>query len=457
MAGSRPVVPGTPVKRRDQPTHPTMETNRRIFLKKSALVAGAASFATPSFVHAAGNDTLKVALVGCGGRGTADAKQALSNPGVKIVALADAFMGQCEHAEKELQGANKGQGSSVEVGSNKFAGLDAYKKAIDLCDVLVTAAPPGFRPFHFEYAVKQGKHVFMQKPVATSAVGIQKVLAAAAEAKKKNLKVVVGFQRQNSPDYIETRKRIQDGLIGEVLSMHVYWNGDGIWNRARQNGQTELQYQANNWYHLYHMSGDGIVEQHIHNIDIALWMSGLKVDRAYGSGGREVRRDPKIGNIWDHFAVEFGLNNGGMMNSWWRHIPKAQGRVGEQLIGTKANASGGRIFTRDGKELWKYEGPKPDPQQVEKNVLFSAIRENTDVNMAEAAAYSTMVAILGRMAAYSGDNIPMSRAMNAKDQIVPDTADWNAPIGVKPGANGEYDPIVPGQYDAFNPPGAIAG
>jgi len=263
-----------------------METDRRSFLKSSALAAGAASLATPSFVHAAGNETLKVAVVGCGGRGTGAAKQALNVPGVKVVALADAFMEACDRCERELQGASKGQGSSVEVGGNKFAGLDAYKKAIDLCDVLVTAAPPGFRPFHFDYAVKRGKHVFMEKPIAATAAGIRRVLAAADESKKKNLKVVVGLQRHFDPVYIETRKRILDGMVGDVLAMQVFWMGDGIWNRGRKPGMTELQYQASNWFHFYHVCGDGIVEQHIHNIDAALWMSGLKVDRAYGTGGR---------------------------------------------------------------------------------------------------------------------------------------------------------------------------
>jgi len=434
-----------------------METDRRSFLKSSALAAGAASLATPSFVHAAGNETLKVAVVGCGGRGTGAAKQALNVPGVKVVALADAFMEACDRCERELQGASKGQGSSVEVGGNKFAGLDAYKKAIDLCDVLVTAAPPGFRPFHFDYAVKRGKHVFMEKPIAATAAGIRRVLAAADESKKKNLKVVVGLQRHFDPVYIETRKRILDGMVGDVLAMQVFWMGDGIWNRGRKPGMTELQYQASNWFHFYHVCGDGIVEQHIHNIDAALWMSGLKVDRAYGTGGREVRRDSKIGNIFDHFAIEFALTNGGVMNSWWRHHPDTQGRVGELIIGSKASANYGRITARDGKEIWKYEGPKNDPYQEEHNVLFDCIRSNKEINMAHEAAYSCMVGILGRMAAYSGNSIPMSRALKAEDEILPDTADWNAPVGVKPGPDGNYEAIVPGRFDPFNPPGAIKG
>jgi len=433
-----------------------METKRRNFMKSSLLVAGASTI--PSLVSAqvAGSATLKVAVVGCGGRGTGAAKQALQVPGVKIVALADAFPEKAQKCLKSLTKAPKAQGSSVEVPKEHvFSGLDAYKKAIDLCDVLVTAAPPGYRPFHFAYAVKQGKHVFMEKPVAASAAGIRMVIESAKQARAKNLKVVVGLQRHFDPVYVETRKRILDGEIGDVISMHCYWMSGGVWVRGRKPGATELQYQSDNWYYFYHMSGGGIVEQHIHNIDACLWMSGLKVEKAYGTGGNELHREAKFGNIYDHFAIEYELEKGAMMNSFWRHHKNTQGRVGELIQGAKATASYGRIVDRDGKTLWKYSGKKLNPYQEEHNQLFAHIRENREINMAEDAAMSCMVGILGRMSAHSGRSLPMSRAIKAEDQILPDTADWNAPIGIMPDENGFYADPVPGQYDPFTPPGAL--
>jgi myo-inositol 2-dehydrogenase / D-chiro-inositol 1-dehydrogenase len=432
-------------------------TDRRTFLKSSALAAGAASLPTIGLGQVAGSAVLKVAVVGCGGRGTGAAQQALNNPGVKVVALADADMDACRRCRDKLNGTAKGQGSSVEIpDENMFAGIDAYKKAIDLCDVLVTAAPPGFRPSHFEYAVAKGKHVFMEKPVATSAEGIRRVLAAAAEARKKNLKIVVGFQRHFDPVYVETRKRVLDGMAGEILAMQAYWMGGGLWIRDRKPGMSELQYQATNWFYFYHVGGDGIVEQHVHNIDACLWMSGLNVARAYGTGGREVRRGPRVGNIYDHFATEFELENGGIMTSFWRHHDGAQGRVSETLIGTKGTVTLGKIVGRDGSELWRYEGPKLNPYQEEHNVLFAAIRNNDEINMAEESARSCMAAILGRMACYSGGAIPLSRGLNAKDKILPDDAtDWNTPVGIMPGPDGIYEAPIPGKYDALNPPGAI--
>lgn len=431
-----------------------MEPNRRTFLKSSVLAASAASLPVISSAQAAGSATIKVALVGCGGRGTSACKQILNNPGVEVVALADAFAPSLQHCLNALNATGKGQGSSVNVPAERqFTGLDAYKKAIDACDLVMLTTPPGFRPKHFAYAVEKGKHVFMEKPVATTADGVRIVLEAAKASKAKNLKVVVGFQRRFDPTYIETRKKLQEGLIGDVISAQVHWMGGGLWVRGRETGDTEFQYQCRNWFYFDYIGGDGIVEQHIHNIDVANWWIGDVPDRAYGTGGRSIRIGKQFGNIYDHFATEFTYPKGIVVNSFWRHHDGTQNRVGELLLCTKGRASAGIIWDLDGKEIWKYQGPRPDPYQTEQNALIEAIRGNKDINLAEDAANSTMTAILGRMACYSGNNIPWSRAIKAEDKMVPDADDFAADVPCKPGPDGMYPTAIPGKYNPFKPLG----
>ena len=431
-----------------------MEPNRRSFLKSSTLAAAAASLPIISSAQAAGSATIKVALVGCGGRGTGACKQILANDGVEVVALADAFEPSVKQCLGNLQGAPKGKGTTVNVPADRqFSGLDAYKKAIDACDLVLLCTPPGFRPKHFAYAVEKGKHVFMEKPVATTADGVRIVLEAAKKSKEKNLKVVVGFQRRFDPAYIETRKRVQDGMIGDIISAQVHWMGGGLWVRDRKPDDTEFQYQCRNWFYFDYIGGDGIVEQHIHNIDIANWMIGAVPERAYGTGGRSIRIGKQFGNIYDHFATEYTYPKGAVVNSFWRHHDGTQGRVSELIAGSKGRASAGGIWDLDGKEIWKFQGARPDPYQTEQNELIAAVRENKDVNMAEDGANSTMTALLGRMACYSGNNIPWSRAIKAEDKMVPDADDFAADVPCKPGPDGMYPAAVPGKYNAFKPVG----
>src|SRR5688572_752866 len=277
------------------------ELSRRNFLKSSSkAMAGSAllsTLAVERFAHGAlsPSDTVRIALVGCGGRGSGAASQALSTSGpVKLVAVADAFKDQTEKGLNQL----KKHGDKVDVPEeHRFVGFDAYKQAIQLADLVILATPPGFRPIHFEEAVRQGKHVFMEKPVAVDAPGVRKVLAAAEEAKKKNLKVGVGLQRRHQQGYLETVKRIQDGAIGDVVAMRAYWNGGPAWLNRRgdlekQAGRklTEMEYQMRNWYQFNWLCGDHIVEQHIHNLDIINWIKNAHPIRAQGQGGREVRK-----------------------------------------------------------------------------------------------------------------------------------------------------------------------
>jgi predicted dehydrogenase len=438
--------------------------SRRSFLKRTSTVAGGAALLSTlpvaRFAHAQGSDELKLALVGCGGRGSGAANQALStsNQGpVKLVAVADVHEDRLKSALNNLQ---KSHGDRVDVPQDKqFLGFDGYKQAIEQADVVILATPPGFRPMQFEEAVRQGKHVFCEKPVATDAAGVRKFLAAAEEAKKKNLKVGVGLQRHHQIGYIETVQRLHDGAIGDIVSMRCYWNGQRPWQKKRaelekQAGRelSELEYQMRNWYYFNWICGDHIVEQHIHNIDVINWVKKAHPVKARAMGGREITTGPDDGEIFDHFACQFEYEDGSICYSECRHQAGAWNSVSEHVQGTKgrSDVSGYKIF---GDNQWRFkaEGAK-DPYQQEHDDLFAAIRNNTPFSEAEFGAHSTMTAILGRMAAYSGKELDYKAALESKVEVFPfynvnGPIDWKAtPEGLpKPGPDGFYPRPVPGK------------
>ena len=436
-------------------------TTRRDFLKKtSTAVAGGTllgGLTLERSAFAAGSDTLRIALIGCGGRGSGAADQALSTSGgVKLVAMADVF-------EDKLQGSlgnlKKQHADRVEVPKeHQFIGFDAYKQAIALADVVILATPPGFRPIHFEEAVKQGKNIFMEKPVATDAPGVRRVLAAAEAAKKKNLKVGVGLQRHHQLGYIETLNRLWDGAIGDVVSMRCYWNGTTPWVHPRaelekQYGRklTEMEYQMRNWYYFVWICGDHIVEQHIHNLDVINWVKKGHPIRAHGMGGVEVRKGPDYGEIFDHHAVEFEYADGSRCFSQCRHINGCWSDVSEHVVGTKGTChvgGGGAEHTmRDfrGEVTWRFQGKGKDPYQQEHDDLFEAIRNSKPYSEAEFGAHSTMTAIFGRMATYSGKVIEWDDAINSKISVMPQHFAWDAEPPSKPRPDGWYDHAVPGK------------
>jgi predicted dehydrogenase len=433
---------------------------RRGFLRTTgAAAAGGALLGTLSperFAHAVGGtDELKVALVGAGGRGSGACNQALSTyeqGPIKLVAIADVHEDRLKGALGNFQ---KTHGARVDVPQERqFLGFDAYKKAIETCDVAILATPPGFRPMMFEEAIRQGKHVFMEKPVATDAAGVRKVLAAAEEAKKKNLKVGVGLQRHHHAGYIETLKRIHDGQIGDIVAMRCYWNGNRPWQNKRADLEkkygrklTEMEYQLRNWYYFTWICGDHIVEQHIHNIDVINWVKKGPPVKAHAMGGREISNGgPDDGEIYDHFAVEFEYADGSICNSFCRHqkVPDWNS-VSEHVVGTKGrcDVSGHKIF---GENQWRFkpEGAPKDPYQQEHDDLFAAIRNNTPFSEAEYGAASTMTAILGRMAAYSGKALDYKTALESKIELLPKELGFDKPAPVNPGPNGLYPRAVPG-------------
>jgi predicted dehydrogenase len=318
--------------------------NRRGFLEHSAKITAAgflmSRLPAESKKLISFEGEIKVALVGCGGRGTGAISQALeADPDVRLVAMADAFGDRAEECLKTLIEKFV---DSDKINVNRetiFTGFDAYKQAIDMADVIILTTPPAFRPLHFEYAISQGKHVFMEKPVATDVAGIRTVLAAGKEARRKKLNVVVGLQRHYQRSYQSIKNKIDRGKIGEIISGQVYWNSGGVWVRPRETGQTELEYQMRNWYYFNWLCGDHIVEQHIHNIDVANWFIGSTPVSAQGMGGREVRKGKDHGQIFDHHFVEFTYKNGQVVASQCRHQKGCMNRVEEVFQGTRGNVT----------------------------------------------------------------------------------------------------------------------
>lgn len=433
-----------------------IQASRRDFLKSTSSAAlGAAVFGGLSIersAHAAGDDTLNIALIGCGGRGSGAANQALSTEGkIRLVAMADAFP---DHLESSLRNLKGQHGEKVQVADDhKFYGFDAYKHAISAADVVILATPPGFRPIHFEEAVKQGKHIFTEKPIATDAPGVRRFLAAAAEAKKKNLKVGVGLQRHHQAGYLETIKRIEDGAIGDVSAMRVYWNGTTPWvhpradlERQYQRKLSEMEYQMLNWYYFVWICGDHIVEQHIHNLDVANWVKKGHPIRAWGMGGVETRKGPDYGEIFDHHAVEFEYADGSRVFSQCRHQNGTWASVSEHAIGTKGTCDlSAHVIRPYGGSAQRLPSSKKDPYQQEHDDLFHAIRNNLPYDETEYGAHSTMTAIMGRMATYSGKELTWDQVINSKISVMPKDFSFDAEPPTKPGADGWYAHAVPGK------------
>lgn len=436
-----------------------MSTSRRQFVKQGTILTSgliaAPLFARTNFFAGADN-VIKIALIGCGGRGTGAAMQALmSGQNVKLVAMADAFRDRLDDCYKTLNADDLSDWTGkpgnlkdrIQVPEeNKFTGFDAYQKAIPLADVVILTTPPGFRPLHFAEAIARDKHVFMEKPVAVDPVGIKKVLEAAAIAKQKKLNVVVGLQRHYQNSYRELFEKRK--LIGDIVSAQAWWNNDGVWVNKRKYGQTEMEYQMRNWYYFNWLCGDHITEQHIHNIDVINWFKGSYPVKAQGMGGREVRKGKDHGEIFDHHYVEFHYADGSILNSQCRHIPGTMSKVDEFMTGTKGTIQCGQGIIKDhsGKVLFSFDRQKENnPYQTEHDELFAAIAKG-DYKFADAenGAKSTMTSILGRMATYSGQVIEWDKALESGLDLSPKSYDWNAPPPVLPDDDGRYQIARPG-------------
>jgi predicted dehydrogenase len=386
--------------------------SRRRFIKTSVAASLAAALPRIPGAHAAGTDAIRVGVMGCGGRGTGAAIDCLNAAeGVEIVGMFDLFKDRLDSSLEEIKKAHP---DKIKVTPDRlFTGFDGYKKLAACPDVnlVIMAAPPGFRPIHLKAAVEAGKHVFMEKPVAVDPVGVRSVIASSALAQQKGLAIVAGTQRRHQARYLELMKRIHDGAIGELVGGQCYWNQGELWVKKKEPGMSDMEWQCRNWLYFTWVSGDHIVEQHIHNIDVINWAFGTLPVKVMGMGGRQQRTAPEYGNIYDHFAVEFEYPNGARVMSMCRQIPGCADRIEERVVGTKGFAFGyGEIH---GESFWKFDAEEPNPYVQEHVDLIASIRGGKPLNEGRRVAESTMCAILGRMSAYTGRAISWDWAMSS--------------------------------------------
>jgi predicted dehydrogenase len=407
-------------------------SSRRRFLQTSSatILAGAASlnqFLSRS-AHAAGSDLLRVGLIGCGDRGTGAAAEALNaDQNVRLVAMGDAFADRLQSSLAKLK-ENSTVNSKVDVREDRcFVGFDAYRQVIDSgVDVVLLAEPPQFRPRHLKAAVEAGKHVFAEKPVAVDAPGIRSVLATCEEARKKRLSIVSGLCLRYSRGFQESVQRIHDGALGEIRTLMANDYRGSIWVKPRQPKWTDMEWQMRNWYYFTWLSGDFNVEQHVHFLDICSWiMKGEYPVRAVGMGGRQVRVGPEYGNIYDHHSVVYEYANGARLFSNCRQQPGCHSDMSCDVLGAKGHAHLSEdALTMTAGTTWKYSGPDNNIYQTEHDELFASIRSGKPINNGEYMAKSSMLAIMGRMATYTGQSINWDQAMNSREDLTPEKLEW---------------------------------
>ena len=397
---------------------PRSSTTRRDFLKTSATGASLAALALASGVHAAGNDTLKIGLIGCGGRGGGAAQQALNaDKNVKLHALGDAFEDKLQETLTAFK--NGPQAAKVDVGDRTFVGFDAYKKVIDCCDVVLLTTPPHFRPLHLTYAIEKNRNVFCEKPMAIDVPGLKKSLAAAQEAKKKGLSVVSGFCWRYDHRKRDTFKRVHEGAIGDLVTLQCTYNTGYLRMFPREKQWTDTEWQLRNWLYFTWLSGDHIVEQAVHSLDKMNWaMKNEPPVSAIALGGRQVRTSPAYGHVFDHFSVVYEWKNGVKMFHNCRQQEKCANDVTDYLYGTKGVCDVMRHTIRNGTN-WTSEVPENPMYQTEHDELFASIRNGKPINDGDWMLNSTMLAILGRMAAYSGQKVTWEDAMKKGPDLTP--------------------------------------
>ena len=415
-------------------------TTRRQFIKhsSSAVLAGAIStpfiFASQARAVSPG-DTIKVGLVGCGGRGSGAAAQALAaDKNIQLTALGDAFEDSLMNAHRSLE---KQAGDKVKVEpDHRFVGLDAYRKVINSgVDVVILATPPGFRPIHLKAAIDAGKHVFCEKPMAVDAPGVRMVLAAAEEAKKKRLSLASGFCWRSHYPKRETFQRLHDGGVGRINTIYSTYNTGPVKDTTiRKDGWTDMETQVRNWYQFSWLSGDHIVEQAVHSLDMMSWAMGDATPvQCMGNGGRQVRKS--LGNIYDHFGVVYDYENGARGFHMCRQISGCSNDYSVNIAGTEGNCLVDCNRDRHsitGKNEWTYRGPKNEMYQTEHDDLFAAIRDDKPINHGVWMAHSTLLAIMGRMAAYTGQTITWEQALNSQEVLMPANVAWDAPVEIPP-------------------------
>jgi predicted dehydrogenase len=420
-----------------------MSATRRDFLTQSGLLAAGTALSNLTIersAHAAGDDVLKIGLVGCGGRGTGAAIQALkADPNVKLIAVGDLFDDRLKLCLNAL-GRDESLKSKLDVPQERqFTGFDNYKGVIGSgIDVVLLCSPPHFRPIHLKAAVDADLHVFAEKPVAVDATGVRSVLATCEAARSKKLSIVSGLCLRYSLGFQETIRRIHDGEIGPLRYLQANDLRGPLWLRLREPEWTDMHWQMRNWYYFTWLSGDFNVEQHVHYLDAAAWvMNGEYPARAVGMGGRQVRTGPEFGNIFDHHSVVYEYENGVRLLSQTRQMPGCKNDMSLQVYGGDGTAhiSEKGLSIRNSSS-WKYDGEDNDVYQTEHDDLFRSIRNGTPINHGDYMSRSTLMAIMGRMATYSGQEITWKQAMESKEDLSPPAYEWGdlpAPAVAVPG------------------------
>jgi len=417
------------------------QANRRDFLKGATAAAAGIALAgglnLAQAAYAAGSDELKIALVGCGGRGTDATSQCLSKCGnVKLIAMADAFADNAKTSLAELRKDEEIAGK-IDVPEDRiFVGFDAYRKAIAAGpDIVLLTTPPGFRPIHYAAAIAAGKHVFMEKPCCVDAPGFRSLMETNKLADEKGLKVAVGLQRRHSKEFLGKVKRIQDGSLGNLILLRAYWNNGDIWIRPRLPEQTEMEYQMRNWYHFVWLCGDHILEQHVHNLDVCNWVKGDHPVKANGMGSCHIRNNHGVGQIYDNHFVEFTYKDGSTMLSQCRQQPHVWNIVTQFVHGDK----GAQELPGNGSDGY-----------VQEHVdLVNAIRKGEKLNDGWHGATSSFTAILGRMATYSGKEVNWKEAVAKGPSEMPKKFAFDANPPAMPDKDGNYPQPVPGEYKPY--------
>lgn len=423
------------------------QLSRRGFIERSGgVLAGTAAVAAGfPFVltsHAAPDDPIRIGVIGCGGRGTGAVLDALGaatkviypsagyhtedvaqtgpiqDKTIQVVALADVFQDRLNTCREQLSRLD------IKIPDDHcFVGFDAYQKllAIQEINYVILTTPPHFRPAHLKAAIEAGKHAFVEKPVAVDAPGVRMVMEAGKLAKERGLGIAAGTQRRHMRGYGETIKRIQDGMIGDVLTCRAFWNGGVIWVVERKEGWSDMEWQLRNWNYFTWLGGDHIVEQHVHNLDVIHWVMGGPPVKAYGVGGRQARPNKNFGHIYDHFSIEYEYANGARIYSQCRQMDGCEGRVEEGVVGTKGSSNCANWIKVRGGEVWRYREPEASPYQQEHRDLIASIRAGSPINEAQNVAESTMTGIMGREAAYSGQVVEWEKAIASEQRWGPTT------------------------------------
>ncbi len=401
---------------------------RRDFLKASAGIATAVSASGllgGKSAEAQAPEKLRVGLIGCGGRGTGAARDVLTGtPDTELYAMGDLFQDRLDGSLARLQ-KDKNVADKVNVSEDRrFAGFDAYQKVMDTdVDYVLLTTPPGFRPLHFEAAINAGKHAFMEKPVAVCPAGVRKVMEVGKLAEQKGLGVMAGTQSRHTNAFRDIIGRIRGGAIGEVRAVACYYHTGGLWNHDRQPEWSDTEWQIRNWLYFTWLSGDHLVEQHIHNLDRANWIIGSNPVKCMGVGGRQVRTDPAYGHIFDHFAIDYDYADGVKMFSTCRQWKGSPRRVSDYVMCSEG-VSDGKSWIR-GKVEYRYEGQQElDSKQQEHRDLIDSVRAGKPLNVAQRIAESTLIAIMGRMSAYTGKEVTWEQALNSKLNLMRDVTEF---------------------------------